>query len=349
MNIGIPTETKPGEARVGLTPTEVRALVAAGHMVRVQAGAGAGVRISDDAYHAAGAQIVNDGHALWSQSTIIAKVKEIQPDEIALLKREHILCGFAQLARDRAMLTQICGVGTNIVAYECVRDAHGGTPILAPMSRIAGAMCPSVAAWCLQHAQGGAGLLIDAQTRVTIVGLGVSALAAAEGFTRAGAHVTLVYRNELKARALSKRMPQNIHFVPTPQLAEIMPRTDVLIGAAAEPGTLSPKLITRAMLRTMARGRVFIDIGIDMGGIAETSRQTSWNAPIYVEEGVVHFCVPNLPAQVPATATAQLAAAALPTVLAIANEGLDAAMVRDAGLAAAVQVRDGKIVDARLR
>jgi alanine dehydrogenase len=348
MRIGVPKETKVGETRVGLTPREVGALAHAGHDVFVQQGAGLGVNIDDVAFKQAGAEIVADAATLWARSELIAKVKELQAAELPHVRPGAIVAGFAQLARDRTMLHAICERGATLLAYECVLDAQGATPILAPMSRIAGAMSASVAAWCLQHGQGGAGLLVDESTRATIIGLGASALAAAEAFSRLRAVVTLVYRNETKAKQLAKRLPKTVRFIPMAQLTDALPTTDVLIGAMAEPGKLSPKLITREMLRSMPRARVFIDIGIDMGGIAQTSRQTTWNEPTYIEESIVHFCVPNMPAQVPATAAAQLAAAALPSLLAIANFGLDAAMHHDAGLSAGVQVRDGVIVDHRL-
>ena len=216
------------------------------------------------------------------------------------------------------------------------------------MSRIAGTMSASIAQWCLQTAQGGLGVLLGPDARVVIVGAGVAGLAAAEAFYRLGCAVTVVLRDENRAQALLKRLPKGVRCVAMNSLAELLLACDVLIGAVSVAGALSPQLITRAMMRAMPKGAVFIDIGIDMGGIAETSRQTTWIAPIYVDEGVVHFCVANIPAQVPQTATSALAAAALPYVQTLATLGVVAAARLDAGLAAAVQIVAGAVTSASL-
>ena len=344
-SIGIPQEIKSGEARVGLTPVEVRVLVGRGHTVRVQTNAGARVGLGDNDYRDAGAEIVADASCVYA-SDIIAKVKEIQPSEFALLRRGQILCGFAQVARDAVLLDALLNAGVGVVAYEAIKDAHGNTPVLAPMSRIAGTMSASIAQWCMQTAQGGRGVLLGPDARIAIVGAGVSGLAAAEAFYRLGCVVTVVLRDEQRAQTLLKRIPKGVRCVAIDSLSELLSRCDVLIGAVSVPGALSPKLITREMMNIVPKGAVFIDIGIDMGGIAETSRQTTWSAPIYVDEGVVHFCVANIPAQVPQTATAALAAAALPYVQAVAGQGVIAAARLDVGLAAAVQVCEGAVTSA---
>ena len=341
-SIGIPREIKSGEARVGLTPIEVKQLVELGHAVRIERGAGTLVGFTDDHYRDAGAEIVADAASVYV-CDVIAKVKEIQPSEFALLRRGQILCGFAQVARDVALLDALLEAGVSVVAYEAIKDVHGSTPVLAPMSRIAGTMSVSIAQWCLQTAQGGRGVLLGPDARIVIVGAGVSGLAAAEAFYRLGCAVTVVLRDENRAQTLLTRVPQGVRCVAIDALAALLPQCDVLIGAVSVPGALSPKLITRDMMRTMAKGAVFIDIGIDMGGVSETSRQTTWSTPIYVEEGVVHFCVANIPAQVPQAATAALAAAALPYVQAVAEHGVIAASRLDAGLAAAVQVFAGAV------
>ena len=354
-SIGIPKEIKSGEARVGLTPVEVTVLAGLGHVVCVETTAGALVGFSDEDYRSAGAEIVADAAAIYT-CDIIAKVKEIQPSEFALLRRGQILCGFAQVARDAALLDALLNAGVSVVAYEAIKDRHGhgqgqgqgSMPVLAPMSRIAGTMSASIAQWCLQTAQGGLGVLLGPDARVVIVGAGVSGLAAAEAFYRLGCAVTVVLRDENRAQALLKRLPKGVRCVAMNSLAELLLACDVLIGAVSVAGALSPQLITRAMMRAMPKGAVFIDIGIDMGGIAETSRQTTWIAPIYVEEGVVHFCVANIPAQVPQTATSALAAAALPYVQTLAELGVVAAARRDAGLAAAVQIVAGAVTSASL-
>ena len=341
-SIGIPKEIKSGEARVGLTPVEVRLLLGQGHVVRVESGAGALAGFGDAHYRESGAEIVADAASVYA-CDIIAKVKEIQPSEFALLRRGQILCGFAQVARDAALLNALLNAGVSVVAYEAIKDAHGNTPVLAPMSRIAGTLSASIAQWCLQTAQGGRGVLLGPDARIVIVGAGVSGLAAAEVFYRLGCAVTVLLRDENRAQTLLKRLPRGVRCASADSLATLLSQSDVLIGAVSVPGALSPKLITREMMRSMPRGAAFIDIGIDMGGISETSRQTTWGAPIYVEEGVVHFCVANIPAQVPQAATAALAAAALPYVQAVARLGVIEAAQRDAGLAAALQVHAGAV------
>ena len=348
-SIGIPKEIKSGEARVGLTPVEVTVLAGLGHVVCVETTAGALVGFSDEDYRSAGAEIVADAAAIYT-CDIIAKVKEIQPSEFALLRRGQILCGFAQVARDAALLDALLNAGVSVVAYEAIKDrqGQGSMPVLAPMSHIAGTMSASIAQWCLQTAQGGLGVLLGPDARVVIVGAGVSGLAAAEAFYRLGCAVTVVLRDENRAQALLKRLPKGVRCVAMNSLAELLLACDVLIGAVSVAGALSPQLITRAMMRAMPKGAVFIDIGIDMGGIAETSRQTTWIAPIYVDEGVVHFCVANIPAQVPQTATSALAAAALPYVQTLATLGVVAAARLDAGLAAAVQIVAGAVTSASL-
>jgi len=341
-DVGVPREVKTGEARVGLTPLEIGQLAGAGLNVVVERDAGRLVGFDDAAYVAAGASIVATAADVYA-ARVIAKVKEIQPAEFGLLRRDQVICGFAQVARDAALLDALLAAGVSVVAYEAIADANGALPVLAPMSRIAGAISASVAQWCLHTAQGGRGVLLGETTAVTVIGAGAAGIAAAEAFHRCGAPVTLVLRDEARARRLAARLPAGVATATVGDLAALLPHTTVLVGAVSVRGSLSPRLITREMMRTMPRGGAFIDIGIDMGGIAETSRQTSWALPSYVDEGVVHFCVPNLPAQVPQSATAALAAAALPYVAAIARGGLMAAARADAGLAGAVQVHAGAV------
>ena len=344
-SIGIPKEIKSGEARVGLTPVEVKVLVAQGHAVRVETEAGTLVGFSDDYYRDAGAEIAAHAGGVYA-CDLIAKVKEIQPSEFALLRRGQILCGFAQVARDEVLLDALLNAGVSVLAYEAIRDTHGNTPVLAPMSRIAGTMSASIAQWCLQAAQGGRGVLLGPEVRIVVVGAGVSGLAAAETFYRLGCAVSVVARDEHRARTLLKRLPKGVSCVGMASLPSLLAQCEVLVGAVSVPGALSPTLISRAMIGAMPKGAVFIDIGIDMGGISETSRQTTWSAPIYLDQGVVHFCVANIPAQLPQAATAALAAAALPFVQAVAERGVLAAARLDAGLAGAVQVFAGAVTSA---
>ena len=343
--IGIPREIKTGEARVGLTPHEVQLLVADGNVVRVQTGAGELAGYADETYRAAGAEVVASAAEVY-RCDVVAKVKEIQPGEFALLRPGQVICGFAQVARDPALLDALLAARVTVVAYEAITDGSGRTPVLAPMSRIAGRMSASIAQWCMHAAQGGRGMLLDASCRVLVVGAGESGRAAAEAFYRTGCTVTVLVRDDTRAQQLQRRLPSGVACASADSLSAKMAETDVLLGCVSVRGALSPKFISRGMIASMRRGAVFIDIGIDMGGIAETSRQTSWSSPIYVVEGVVHFCVPNIPAQVPRAATAALAGAALPYVRAIAAQGLLAAAHDDAGLASAVQVHDGQVASA---
>jgi alanine dehydrogenase len=344
-SIGVPREIKSGEARVGLTPREVQYLVSDGHRVLVQSSAGTLAGYGDQAYRDAGATLVASASDVY-RCDLVAKVKEIQPAEFALLQRGQVICGFAQVARDAALLDALLVAGVTVVAYEAIVDDTGRTPVLAPMSDIAGRMSASIAQWCMQTAQGGRGMLVDSSCRVLIVGAGVAGLAAAEAFYRAGCGVTVLVRDRARARLLQRRVADGVLCAATDSLSALLPQTDVLVGCVSVRGTLSPKLVTRSMLSSMGHGAVFIDVGIDMGGIAETSRQTGWSAPVYVEEGVVHFCVPNIPAQAPRAATAALAAAALPYVREIAGNGLLPAARRDVGLAAGIQLHDGRVTSA---
>jgi len=344
-SIGIPREIKSGEARVGLTPCEVQTLVTEGHRVLVQSSAGALAGYDDEAYRSAGAGLVASAGDVY-QCDVVAKVKEIQPTEFALLQRGQVLCGFAQVARDVALLDALLAAGVTVVAYEAIVDGAGRTPVLAPMSDIAGRMSASIAQWCMHAAQGGRGMLLDSSCRVLIIGAGVSGRAAAEAFYRAGCTVTLIVRDGGRAQQLQRRLPDGVACASMDSMLAMLSQTDVLVGCVSVRGMLSPKFITRNMLASMPRGAVFIDVGIDMGGIAETSRQTSWSVPAYVEEGVVHFCVPNIPAQVPRSATAALASAALPYVRSIAGSGLLQAARTDAGLTAGIQVHDGRVTSA---
>ena len=230
-SIGIPKEIKSGEARVGLTPIEVRRLVEQGHMVRLETSAGALVGFNDDHYRDAGAEIVASAADVFA-CDIIAKVKEIQLSEFALLRRGQILCGFAQVARDARLLDALLNAGVSVVAYEAIKDEHGNMPVLAPMSRIAGTMSASIAQWCLQTAQGGRGILLGPDARIVIVGAGVSGLAAAEAFYRLGCAVIVVLRDEHRTQILLKRLPKGVRCVAVESLPELLPLCDVLIGAS---------------------------------------------------------------------------------------------------------------------
>ena len=353
MRIGVPRERKDGERRVGLTPAGVRALRARGHVVIVEEAAGAGVGFSDDDFRAAGGD-VRDAAQVWS-CDLVAKVKELQPSEYGLVRATQVVLGFAQLNRDATLLAAVLRAGARMVAYEAVRDTAGTLPLLAPMSRIAGRLAPLVGARALGTDHGGAGVLITgvggvAPARVVIVGAGVVGREAAGIAARLGCAVQVFSRGEARLSALAgdlgragtpveafTLMPSSTRF------AASIADADLVIGGVLEPGKLSPKLVTRAMLRAMRKGSALVDVGIDHGGIAETSRMTTLLAPTYVEEGIVHYAVANMPALVARTATLALEGACLPYVLALADRGVADALDRDAGLAAGMMTWDGAV------
>ncbi len=354
--VGVPRETKDGERRVGVTPDGVRTLVADGHRVLVGAGAGAAVGLADAEYAAAGATVVADPAAVWA-CDLVVKVKEIQPAEYPLLRRGSIVLGFAQINRDPALLAAVLAAGVCVIGYETVRDRDGGTPLLAPMSRIAGRLAPLEGAAALGTDRGGAGVLLTGVddvpgARVVVIGAGNVGGEAARIAGRLGARVTVFSRGAPRREALAAALAAAGHPIECHPLvaasdarfADAVAAADLVIGGVLEPGTLSPKLLSHELVRAMRPGSAIVDVGIDQGGIAATSRMTKLSDPTYVEHGVVHYAVPNMPSLVARTATLALTAVTLPAVRALAGRGLDAALDADPGLAAGVMVRDGAIV-----
>jgi alanine dehydrogenase len=359
MRIGVPRETKDGERRVGMTPGGVGELVRAGHDVAVEHGAGTASGFADREYADAGATLASDAAAVW-RSELVVKVKEVQRSELALLARGTAIFGFAQLVRDPALVAALADAGVDVIAAEAVRDAHGELPVLSPMSRIAGRLAPFAGAEALCHAVEGGGTLITgvddiAPARVVVIGAGNVGREAAHVAAALGCHVHLWSRGGERlaraahalARARTPVITDRIGRSAT-EFAEAIAAADLVIGAVLEPGAASPTLITRAMLRSMRRGAALVDVCIDHGGIAETSRLTTFSDPMYVDEGVVHYAVPNMPARVPRTATQAYAAAALPYVERLASRGIAAALEADSGLAGGVMLWDGVIADAGL-
>jgi alanine dehydrogenase len=338
MHIGLPREIKDGEFRVGLTPEGAGTLVRAGHAVTVEPGAGAQSGFADEEYARAGARVGDP----WAGDMVV-KVKELQPSEQRKPRREQTIFCFQHFAPDVRLLEAALASGATYVAFETVGEADGSLPILKPMSNIAGRLAVQVGAWCLQKHQGGSGVLLPGVDgvppgRVTIIGAGAvgsNALAVAHGM---GASVRMFARSERRLAALRRRYPDAQFSTAAPDIAD----ADLVIGAVLVPGSLSPKLVSRAMLRAMRRGSALVDVGIDQGGIAETSHPTKHSAPIFVEEGVVHYCVPNMPSACARTASLALEHAALPWVLELASGRISAA------LRTGFQVRDGKVVHAQL-
>ena len=359
MRIGIPREIKDGERRVGMVPDGVRVLAAAGHRIGIERGAGAASGFSDAEYRAAGARIVEAADEIW-QCPLIVKVKEVQRAEYAQLQPGTTICGFAQLNRDRDLLDAVLRAGARIIGYETVRDRDGRLPLLAPMSRIAGRLAPIVGAQALQTSAGGNGTLVTGvddvpAARVVVLGAGNVGGEAARVAARLGCRVTVFSRGARRLAELAKTLTGFATPIVTVELGDSADRlhaaiadADLVIGAVLEPGTLSPKLVSRAMVRAMRDGTALVDVGIDQGGIAETSRMTTLSCPTYVEEGIVHYAVANMPALVARTATCALGAATLPYLRALADLGVARALDADAGLAAGAMVWDGAIAHAGL-
>lgn len=357
MQIGIPRETKDGERRVAVVPDGVHVLVGDGHRVVVETHAGVASGFGDAAYRNAGATVVAAPDEVWD-SPLIVKVKEIQRGEYAWLRPGTTIFGFAQLNRDRALLDAVLDARVGVVAFETVRDANGGLPLLAPMSRIAGRLAPLAGGRALQTDVGGNGTLLTGvddvpAARVLVVGAGNVGREAARVAARLGCNVVVLSRGparlrDLEALLASEGLRVRASVLDDDALPTAVADADLIIGAVLEPGRLSPKIVRREHLRAMRPGSAFVDVGIDQGGIAETSRMTSLGDPTYVDEGVVHYAVPNMPALVARTATQALAGAVLPYVRAIARDGVLAALARDAGLAAGAMAWDGRIAHAGL-
>jgi alanine dehydrogenase len=349
MRIGVPREIKDHEYRVGLTPAGAQVLVAAGHVVQVETRAGTAVGFDDEAYRAAGAQIVPTPKEPYANDLVI-KVKELQPSEFALTHAGQILFCYQHLAPDPPLAAAMLERKVTCIAYETVTADDGSLPLLAPMSEIAGRLAIQVGAWALQMTNGGSGVLLAgvpgvAPGKVVIVGGGTVGINAARIATGLGADVTVLDSSPVRLRALDHLYGARVktRFSEPLALRELTRDADLVVGAVLLPGKLSPKLISRGDVGAMRAGSVIVDVGIDQGGIAETSRMTSLSDPTYVEEGVVHYCVPNMPALVACTATLALTRATLPFVLALAGQGVTHALATNPGLRAGLQVRDGRV------
>jgi alanine dehydrogenase len=347
MLIGIPKEIKDHEYRVAVTPDGAAALIAAGHQVRVQTGAAARIGFTDNAYRSAGAQIVADAAAVYAAELII-KVKEPQPAEIPLLRAGQIIFCYLHLAAERGLTAQLLDRKIIGVGFETV-TAAGGTPLLAPMSAVAGRVAVLAGTQALAMANGGNGTLLPgvldvAPGRVTIIGAGMAGTNAAHLALGLGADVTVLDRNMERLRHLEERYQGRIktRYSDAAAIADLVAGADLVIGAVLLPGKKAPKLISRQMVASMRPGSVLADIAIDQGGCAETSRPTSHSNPTYIEEGVVHYCVTNMPAAFARTATHALAAVVLPYALQLANRGI-AALLADKGFLDGLNVYLGAV------
>ena len=350
MKIGVPREIKTHEYRVGLTPAAVRELVSHGHSVLVQQSAAVSIGFPDAAYRAAGATIAPDAEAVFAEADLVVKVKEPQPAEIALLRSGQVLFTYLHLAADREQTLGLLASGATCIAYETVTDSRGSLPLLAPMSEVAGRMSVQVGAHCLEREQGGAGVLLGGvpgvpSGRVVVIGGGVAGTHAATMAVGIGATVTVIDKSLPRLRELEQQFPSQLHtlFSTTDAIEHAVTDADLVIGAVLVPGAAAPRLVTREMVRRMRPGSVIVDIAIDQGGCCETSRPTTHAQPTFVDEGVVHYCVPNMPGAVARTSTLALGNATLPFVLALAGQGWRAALAADPHLLAGLNVHAGQV------
>ena len=333
MLIGVPKEIKVEEHRVGLTPESVRQLCASGHRVLVQAGAGEGIGANEDVYRIAGASIVESAAEVFAAAELIVKVKEPLAIERAMLRRNQALFTYLHLAPDAEQARDLVASGAIAIAYETVSAPDGSLPLLAPMSEVAGRMAVQVAAHYLERPHGGRGVLVSGATgvqpaRIVVLGAGVVGANAARLAAAMGAHVRVLNRS---LRRLEDPTGGAIGMtLATPdEILAALTDADAVIGAALVAGALAPKLVTRAMLAAMRPGSVLVDVSIDQGGCFETSRPTTHADPVYTVEGILHYCVANMPGAVPRTSTYALNRATLPFVMALANAGIERALQAD--------------------
>ncbi len=346
MKIGLPAEIKDGERRIALLPEAVGKLAAAGHEIVVEAGAGARCGFGDALYLAQGARIVATAAGAFD-ADLVVKVKEIQPGEWQHLRPSSMLFCYLQLITGGEMAGALLQKRVTGLSFETVEGAEGGLPLLKPMSVIAGELAMPIAAHLLMTPQGGRGVMLR-DARVVILGAGSAGRAAASVAAQLGADVTLLSRAGKRLEQARGQLPAAISIQPVSgqALAEALQDADVLIGAINVPGAPTPKLVSRDALRTMGPGAVFIDICIDGGGVAESSRPTKHSAPTFVDEGVIHYCVANMPAAVPQSASRALSAAIIPYVESLAANGLTRALRADPGLAAGLQTHGGQVTNA---
>jgi alanine dehydrogenase len=350
MLLGVPKEIKVHEYRVGMTPASVREVIAHGHKVVVETGAGVGIGATDDHYREVGAAIVDSAEDVFGQADMIVKVKEPQAGERSLLRPGQVLFTYLHLAPDPEQTKDLVESGAICIAYETVTDVHGGLPLLAPMSQVAGRMSIQAGAHCLEKEQGGAGVLIAgvpgvAPAKVVIIGGGVVGENAAYMAVGVGADVTVIERNVDTMRSLVRRFGGAVKTIYSTALAieEEVLEADLVIGGVLVPGAKAPKLVSRELVSRMKPGSVLVDVAIDQGGCFETSKPTTHAAPTYVVDDIVHYCVANMPGAVARTSTYALNNVTLPFTLAIADKGVNRAMLDNPHLVAGLNIYRGKV------
>ncbi len=339
MLIGIPKEIKNHEYRVGMTPAGVQELVTAGHSVLVQSGCGEAIGFSDQDYVGAGATLSLSATEIFLRAEMIVKVKEPQPDECKLLRYDQILFAYLHLAPDLEQAKLLLASGATCIAYETVTDAFGGLPLLAPMSEVAGRMAIQAAAHCLEKAQGGRGVLLGGvpdvePAKVVVLGGGVVGINAARMAMGLGADVTVLDKNLPRLKMIDENFNGRIKtlFSNTTTIEAQLKEADAVIGAVLIPGAAAPKLVTREMLTLMKKGSVLVDVAIDQGGCFETSHATTHENPTYIVDGIIHYCVANIPGAVARTSTMALTNATLPFVMELARKGARQALLDSAHL-----------------
>ncbi|MBV1857409.1 MAG: alanine dehydrogenase [Nannocystaceae bacterium] len=351
MRIGVPKEIKTHEYRVGINPTGVKQLVSAGHTVMVQVGAGISSGFSDETFIAAGAQIGSEAANVWNESDMVIKVKEPLPAEFGYFREGLVLYTYLHLAAFPELTTELLKNKVTGVAYETITDNNGALPLLRPMSEIAGRMASQVGAASLERSGGGKGLLLGGipgtrRAQVVILGGGIVGTAAARIAIGLGARVTVLDINADRMHYLEDVFGNSIetlHSNPD-TLHESCRKADMVVGAVLVPGAAAPKLVTREHLRSMEDGSVVVDVAVDQGGCIETCRATTHDAPTFVEEGIVHYCVANMPGAVPQTSTIALTNATIPHAIAIANRGVAAAAKANVHLARGINTLAGATV-----
>src|SRR5262249_40433010 len=350
MLVGVPKEIKDNEYRVGLVPSTVRELTAKGHQVLVETGAGQGVGLADADYRAPGAEIAPDADAVFARAEMVVKVKEPLAVERKKLRRDQVLFTYLHLAADRAQTDDLVASGAIAIAYETVTSAHGTLPLLTPMSEVAGRMAPHVGARCLEKENGGRGVLLGGvpgvpPADVVVIGGGVAGSNAALISAGMGATVTIIDRNPEVLRRIATELGARVRtvFSTSDAIETMCRRADLVVASVLIPGAAAPKLLTAATVRAMKPGSVIVDVAIDQGGCAETSRPTTHSAPTYIVDEVVHYCVTNMPGAVARTSTFALNNVTLPFVLALADKGYRRALGEDVHLRQGLNVHEGRI------
>ena len=353
MRIGCPKEIKPQEFRVGVTPNTAQEAVAHGHEVIVETGAGVGSGFADDDYVAAGARIVDTAEEVFSEADMIVKVKEPQAVERKRLREGQVLFTYLHLAPDPALTQDLLASGVTAIAYETVTDSAGGLPLLAPMSEVAGKLAPQMGAWTLQKANGGRGVLLGGvpgvgPAKVAVIGGGVVGTHAARVAAGMGADVTVLDRSLPRLRYLDDTFGGvfRTRYASKGNTAELVAEADMVIGAVLVPGAAAPKLVTREGLSTMKPGAAIVDVAIDQGGCFETSRPTTHQDPIYEVDGIMHYCVANMPGAVARTSTIALTNATLPYLMTLADKGWREACLSDRHIAAGLNTHAGRLTNA---